>query len=227
MGALYGLIFDVDGVIADTEAVNARASIEVFADLFGVSGVVRGDFEAGLGRGAKEYVLAAAKVHSLELSAEQIEAATKLRQEYFLDILSCESLAAFAGVLELMGQVVDSPDFGVAIATSSTLEKSRAVLESAKIPYRQMVYVNGNDVKYKKPDPELFLIAADRLGIAPAKCAVIEDAPDGVQAAKAAGAKCIAVTNSTTADKLSQADLICNSLEHVNLETVIGLLANS
>ena len=171
MGALYGLIFDVDGVIADTEAVNARASIEVFADLFGVSGVVRGDFEAGLGRGAKEYVLAAAKVHSLELSAEQIEAATKLRQEYFLDILSCESLAAFAGVLELMGQAVDSPDFGIAIATSSTLEKSRAVLESAKIPYRQMVYVNGNDVKYKKPDPELFLIAADRLGIAPAKCA--------------------------------------------------------
>ena len=48
MGALYGLIFDVDGVIADTEAVNARASIKVFADLFGVSGVVRSDFEAAL-----------------------------------------------------------------------------------------------------------------------------------------------------------------------------------
>ena len=227
MGALYGLIFDVDGVIADTEAVNARASIKVFADLFGVSGVVRSDFEAGLGRGAEQYVLAAAKVHSLELTAEQIEAATKLRQEYFLDILSCEPLAAFAGVLELMGQAVDSPDFGIAIATSSTLEKSRAVLESAKIPYRQMVYVNGNDVKYKKPDPELFLIAADRLGIAPAKCAVIEDAPDGVQAAKAAGAKCIAVTNSTRAEKLSHADLICDSLEQIDIETVIGLLTNS
>ena len=49
---LYGIIFDVDGVIADTEAVNSRASIKVFADLFGVEGVVREDFEAGLGRGA-------------------------------------------------------------------------------------------------------------------------------------------------------------------------------
>ena len=227
MSALYGLIFDVDGVIADTEVVNAQASIKVFADLFGVSGVLRGDFEAGLGRGAEQYVLAAAKVHNLELTAEQIEAATKLRQKYFLDILSCEPLPAFAGVLELIGQVMASPNFGVAIATSSTLEKSRAVLESAKSPYRQMVYVNGNDVKHKKPDPELFLIAADRLGIDPAKCVVIEDAPDGVQAAKAAGFKCIAVTNSTTTDKLSEADLICDSLEQINLETVIGLLTNS
>ncbi|MFC1677100.1 HAD family hydrolase [Planctomycetota bacterium] len=227
MSELYGLIFDVDGVIADTEGVNARASIKVFAELFGVSGVVRGDFEAGLGRGAQEYVMAAARVHGLKLTAEQIETATKLRQEYFFDILSGEPLPAFPGVLELITQAMASPRFGAAIATSSTLEKSHAVLESAKIPYRQMVYVNGNDVKHKKPDPELFLIAADRLGIAPANCVVIEDAPDGVQAAKAAGAKCIAVTNSTTADKLSQADLICDSLEQINLETVIGLLVNS
>jgi len=61
----YGLIFDVDGVITDTEPVNAQASIEVFADLFGVEGVQRSDFEAGLGRGAEEYVKAAARVHCL------------------------------------------------------------------------------------------------------------------------------------------------------------------
>ena len=70
---MYGLIFDVDGVIADTEAVNARASIKVFADLFGVHGVRREDFEAGLGRGAEQYVLAAAKIHNLELTTQQIE----------------------------------------------------------------------------------------------------------------------------------------------------------
>ncbi len=53
MSALYGLIFDVDGVIADTEAVNARASIRVFADLFGVDGVKRKDFEKALVAGQK------------------------------------------------------------------------------------------------------------------------------------------------------------------------------
>ena len=221
---LYGLIFDVDGVIADTEAVNARASIMVFEDLFGVKGVKREDFEAGLGRGAEEYVKAAAKIHGLELTKEQVEKATQLRQEYFLRILSEEPLPAFPGVLELMDKAIQSEDFRVAIATSGTFEKSSAVLNAAKVPYQKMVYINGNDVKNKKPAPELFLLAAERMGIAPANCVVIEDAPNGVKAAKAAGARCIAITNSTDAAKLSQADLVCDSLEQIDLQTVIELL---
>lgn len=227
MSKLYGLIFDVDGVIADTEAVNARASIKVFADLFCVEGVVRKDFEAGLGRGAEEYVKAAATIHGLELSDEQIEKATQLRQEYFLKILREEPLPALPGVLELMEKAMQIEDFRVAIATSGTLEKSRAVLEAAKVPYQKLVYINGNDVKKKKPDPELFLAAASRMGIKPANCVVIEDAPNGVQAAKAAGAKCIAVTNSTSAANLQQADLVCDSLERIDLEMIIELIRRS
>jgi beta-phosphoglucomutase-like phosphatase (HAD superfamily) len=56
------------------------------------------------------------------------------------------------------------------------------------------------------------------------RCVVIEDAPDGVAAAKAAGCKCIAVTNSTTAEKLTDADLIVDSLAEVNIERVLTLL---
>lgn len=224
MTQLYGLIFDIDGVIADTEAVNARASIKVFAELFGIVGVVREDFEAGLGRGAEEYVKAGAGVHGLELTGKQIKAATQLRQEYFLKILSEEPLPPFGGVLELMDKAMQRQDFRVAIATSGTLEKSRAVLNAAKVPYQKMVYINGNDVKNKKPDPELFLLAARRMGIEPANCVVIEDAPNGVQAAKAAGAKCIAVTNSTNAANLRQADLVCNSLEQIDLDTIVKLI---
>jgi HAD superfamily hydrolase (TIGR01509 family) len=221
---LYGLIFDVDGVIADTEAVNARASIRVFEYLFDVKDVKREDFEAGLGRGAEEYVKAAARVHGLELTEEQVEKATQLRQEYFLRILRQEPLPPFPGVLELMNKAMQSEYFKVAIATSGTLEKSRAVLNAAKVPYQKMVYIKGDDVTNKKPDPELFLLAAEGMGIEPANCVVIEDAPNGVQAAKAAGAKCIAVTNSTNAAKLSKADLVCDSLEQIDLQTVIELL---
>jgi HAD superfamily hydrolase (TIGR01509 family) len=224
MDRLYGLIFDVDGVIADTEAVNSRASIQVFEDLFGVTGVKREDFEAGLGRGAEEYVRAAARVHGLELTGEQVAQATKMRQENFLKILREEPLPAFDGVLELMEQALEREDFRVAIATSGTLEKSRAVLEATNVPYERMVYITGSDVKNKKPHPELFLLAAERMGIEPTNCLVIEDAPNGVQAAKAAGAKCIAVTNSTSAEKLTEADLVCGSLEEVDLETVIQLI---
>ncbi len=226
MSKLYGLIFDVDGVIADTEAVNARASIKVFEDLFAILGVKREDFEAGLGRGAAEYVKAAARVHGLELTEEQIKKATQLRQEYFLNILSEEPLPAFPGVLELIEEAMQKEDFRVAIATSSTPEKSRAVLESAKIPFQKMVYITGSDVKNKKPNPELFLLAAERMGIELANCAVIEDAPNGVQAAKAAGAKCIAVTNSTNTANLCEADLVCDSLEQIDLATIIKLIQN-
>jgi HAD superfamily hydrolase (TIGR01509 family) len=115
-------------------------------------------------------------------------------------------------------------DFRVAIATSSTREKSEAVLKSAQIPYKQMVYVTGSDVKNRKPHPELFLMASNRLGLPPASCVVIEDAPNGVAAAHAAGCRCVAVTNSTSKEKLAAADRIVSSLDEMDLQTVVNLL---
>ncbi|MBN1846572.1 MAG: HAD family phosphatase [Sedimentisphaerales bacterium] len=220
---MYGLLFDVDGVIADTEAVNARASIQMFADLFGLRGVCRADFAAGLGRGAEAYVRAAAAVHGFEMTDEQVARASRVRQDYFLAILRAEPLGPFPGVVELMNAALARPDVRVAIATSSTREKSQAVLESAAIPYRQMAYVTGSDVTRKKPHPELFLTAAQRIELPPQRCVVIEDAPDGVEAAHNAGCKCIAVTNSTTAENLSRADLIVNTLSEIDLKTIVRL----
>ena len=72
MGKLYGLIFDVDGVIADTEAVNARASIQVFAELFDLHDVVREDFEAGLGRLLDYGVIVPRLQRLYEWSAEEL-----------------------------------------------------------------------------------------------------------------------------------------------------------
>ncbi|WP_372794685.1 HAD family hydrolase [Pontiella sp.] len=224
MDKQFGLIFDVDGVIADTERVNAEASIKVFADLFGVAGVRRADFEAGLGRGAAEYVRSAARVHGLELSDEQVTAASEARQSNFLAMLEAEALPAFPGVLELMHAAMESGRFRVGIATSSTREKSEAVLKSAGVPYTEMVYVTGSDVTHKKPHPELFLTAAEKLGLAPARCVVIEDAPNGVEAAGAAGCRCIAVTNSAGRDKLKDADRIVDSLAELDLQALEILL---
>jgi len=224
MYRLYGLIFDVDGVIADTEPVNAKVTIKVFEDMFGLKGVKPEDFAEGIGRGAEKYVKAAADVHGLHLTDEQIKAAAQLREQYLIKAMQEEPLPAFPGVLELMNKALQRQDFRLAIATSASLELSRSILESAKVPYQKMVYVTGSEIKRKKPDPELFLVAASRMGILPKNCVVFEDAPSGVQAAKAAGVKCIAVTNSTTAENLSQADLICDSLEQVDLDTIRNLI---
>jgi HAD superfamily hydrolase (TIGR01509 family) len=221
---LYGLIFDVDGVIADTEPVNARVTIRILKDMFNLDGVRPEDFNAGIGKGAEKYVQAGADAHSLKLTDQQVKDAAKLREKYLIETIQSEPLSAFPGVLELINGALQRQNFRLAIATSASLELSRAILESAKIPYRRMVYVTGSEIKSKKPDPELFLVAASRMGIIPAHCVVIEDAPSGVQAAKAAGAKCIAVTNSTTAENLSQADLVCDSLEKINLEKIQRLI---
>ncbi len=227
MATLYGLIFDVDGVIADTEAVNARASIAMFAEMFGLPGVVRADFEKGLGRGAAEYVRAAATIHGLELTDEEVAAATEMRQQKFLEMLRQDPLPPFDGVLDLMGQALAHPIFRVAIATSGTREKSQAVLDSAGIPWQQMTYITGSDVRNKKPHPELFLTAARHAGLLPGRCVVIEDAPDGVAAAKAAGARCIAVTNSTTPEKLAASDRIISTLTEIDINSVIQLIENA
>ncbi|OHB54641.1 MAG: hypothetical protein A2173_06190 [Planctomycetes bacterium RBG_13_44_8b] len=224
MNKLHGLIFDVDGVIADTEPVNARVTIKVFEDMFGLKGVKPEDFTTGIGKGAEKYVKAAADVHGLSLTDGQIKAAAQLREQYLIKAMQEEPLPAFSGVLELINAALQRRDFRLAIATSASLGLSRAILESAKVPYQKMVYVTGSEITRKKPDPELFLVAASQMGILPKNCVVFEDAPSGVQAAKAAGAKCIAVTNSTTAENLSQADLICDSLEQINLTTIIKLI---
>jgi HAD superfamily hydrolase (TIGR01509 family) len=224
MDKLYGLIFDVDGVIADTEGPTAAATIKVFEDLFGVKGVQRDDFEAGLGKGAVAYILAAAKIHGVEMTVEQLAQADRMREDNFIELVEQSPLPAFDGVLELMDAGLARSDFRLAIATSSSRRMSEPVLRSAKVPYGKMAYVTGSDVTHKKPHPEIFLKAAEQISIAPANCVIIEDTPGGVEAARAAGAKCIAVTNTATPEILKGADRICSSLARIDLPTVLRLL---
>jgi len=222
----YGLIFDMDGVIADTEGLNARASIRAFAELFNLPGVKREDFEAGIGRGAEAYTRAAAEANGLAMSDDDVRRAVDARQEFLLAMLASDPLPAFAGVLALMKAALASSDWAVAIATGSTQEIADAVIKSAQVPYAQMVVITGSEPHARKPAPDMFLAAADRLGVEPSQCVVIEDAPSGVRAAKAAGAKCIAVTNSFDASRLTEADLIVGSLANVSLATLTGLLGS-
>ncbi len=224
MNAEYGLIFDVDGLIGDTEPINAKVTIRVLDEMFGLKGVKYEDFAAGYGRGAEAYVKAGARVHGLELTDEQARAAAQVRERYLAETVRKEGLPAFPGVLDLIHAALGQDGFRLAIATSATRELSEAILEAVKVPYQRMAYVSGSEVTKKKPDPQIFLIAIRRLGIEAARCVVFEDAPSGVRAAKAAGAKCIAVTNTVSAERLSGADVICDSLEKVNLAMVQTLV---
>ncbi len=225
MNEMYGLIFDMDGVIADTEDVNARATIRVFYELFGAEDLKREDFNDGIGKGAEAYILAAARIHGIKIDNEQLAKAAKLREKYIIELYVKEP-RVFPGALELINTAIKANNFKAAIGTSSSRDISQEILKAANVPFHKMVYVTGDMVTNKKPDPELYLAAASELKIEPRKCVVIEDAPSGVQAAKTAGCKCIAVTNTTTADKLSRADLIVESLEEIDLEKITALINN-
>ncbi|MBP7051264.1 MAG: HAD family phosphatase [Phycisphaerae bacterium] len=220
MSREHGLIFDVDGLIANTEPINAKVTIRVLDEMFGLKNVKDEDFTLGYGRGAEAYVKAGARVHGLELTEEQAHAAAEVRESRLAQTIREEGLPAFPGVLDLIHAALGQDGFRLSIATSASRELSEAILTAVKVPYERMAYVSGSDVTKKKPDPQVFLIAIRRLGIPAARCVVFEDAPSGVQAAKAAGARCIAVTNTVLANELDGADLIVNSLEKVTLATV-------
>lgn len=220
----YGILFDVDGVVADSETVNITATQQAFAQELDMHDVLAADFHAGIGRGAHEYVRAGARARRRILTDEEVQAVVEARQREFLALLAAEPLPAFPGVLPLIQQALASEDICTAIATSSTREKSQAVLQSASVPFERMVYVCGDDVSKKKPDPEVFSLTCQRMNMAPERCVVLEDAPNGVQAAQAAGCQCVAVTNTHEAKELKAADWVVESLDDVSLTAIRALI---
>jgi len=84
--------------------------------------------------------------------------------------------------------------------------------------------VAGDEVKHGKPDPEIFLKAADKIGMPPARCVVFEDAVAGIQAARAAGMKVVAVTTTRKAEDLHEADIIVNQLNQLSTNAIAKLL---
>ena len=217
-----GLLFDVDGVIADTETVNAEASVEVFQALCGTQ-VHPDDFRPFIGAGAERYVMGVAEKCGVTIDVHE---ATARREQNFLRLVSEQGLVCLPGVMELIRQAQQAPDFRLAIATSGSPTKALPVLEAVGLePHHDFdVVITAADVTRKKPDPEIYLVASARLGLPPTQCVVIEDAPAGVEAAKRAGACAIAVTNSTSAENLGDADRVVESVALLSLDVLRELV---
>ena len=104
----------------------------------------------------------------------------------------------------------------IAVASSADQRKVMGNLKKIGLPpdYFDAIVV-GEDVSLKKPVPDIFLLAANRLKLEPEECLVIEDAVSGVAVAKAAGSRCLALTTSFCQEELAQADLFAADLAHV------------
>lgn len=218
---MYGLVFDVDGILGDTEGLSVTATNRMYETLYGFT-VDPEEFTPFIGTGAERYCIGPAEKRGVTIDLAQ---AVELRHKYFLELLVTDPDISFPGIHPLIEAAAASPEWKLGIATSSPGKKSAQTLKSSRVNTDLFdVWIHGDMISHKKPHPEIYERAARELGLAPSACVAVEDAILGVQSARSAGMKVIAVTNSFPAEALQEADIIVSSLEEVTLDTALHLL---
>jgi beta-phosphoglucomutase len=217
----YAVIWDVDGTLVDT----AELHFEAWASLSRQLGkpFTRADFAATFGRRNPEII------HQLFGSefAEREVADLGQRKEDLYRAAARHGVDLLPGVRPLL-EGLHAAGFRQAIGSSAPRENLDLILELTRTKPYFAALVSMEDTQRGKPDPQVFQVAAARLGVAPQHCLVFEDAVAGVQAAKAGGMKCIAVRfvghHPETTLKAAGADLIVESLERISVRTVRRIL---
>lgn len=220
----YGLIFDVDGVLADTEAISAQAATDAFRDLYGVE-IPLHEHRAFIGSTPTVHVEALARRHGLRID---IEATVAAHLENFLEGMSAAGEVTYPGVKPLLENVTQYEEWRLGLATGSGRTRSEATLAKVAVDSTLFTaWVTGDDIDCPKPDPEIYHRVASRLELFPRQCVVIEDSVAGVAAAKAASMYCIAVTNTFPGEALRAADRIVDSLEAVTVTMLYDVVVGS
>ncbi|MDI6774162.1 MAG: HAD-IA family hydrolase [Verrucomicrobiota bacterium] len=206
MATIRGVIFEMDGVLVDTERYICEAAIRMFVER-GLT-VTPEDFRPFVGEGENRYLGGVAERYRFRLDLERDKART---YEIYGELVAGR-LEPLPGAREFIA-ACRARALRLALATSADRVKMLINLREANLPPRVFdATVNGQEVARAKPAPEIFLLAAQRLGMPTGACLVVEDAVNGVKAAKAAGARCLALTGAFTREQLAGADFYAVSL---------------
>jgi len=217
MPEIAAVIWDMDGVLADTAPHHLLAWQETFAKR-GIN-FTEADFKRGFGIRNDAIIK---NTLGEQVTPDEIEAIAREKEATFRRIIG-KDIKPLPGALELV-KALDEGGISMAIASSTTIENIHLIVGSLGIADYFKAVITGHDVTEGKPSPQVFLLAAQRLGAEPKNCIVIEDAVAGVKAAKSAGMYCVAVSNSHPQEKLKEADLIVDSLEEVTVKDLEGLV---
>jgi len=216
--ASAGVIFDLDGVIVDSEPLQHEAYNRVL-ERFGVR-VERDEYGRewiAAGRGP-EY---AVRTYALPLAAEQLR---RLKDPVYHALLR-EAAALVPGARAALARL--SAAFPVALATNSNESDTAFILDRFDLRRFFSAVVTRDQYRDPKPAPDAFRTAAACLQLPPARCVVIEDAYKGVVAATDAGCFCIAMPHGYTADNdFSRAHMVVGSLDEVTVELIDTLVGN-
>ena len=193
-----GVIFDVDGVLVDSY----DAHFQSWRDILSESGLelTEEGFARTFGRTSREII---AQFWGDGVSAAESRAIDDRKEALYRDIVR-RSFPAMAGAVELI-DALRGAGLALAVGSSAPPENVALSLDGLARRHAFAAVVTGHDVTRGKPDPQVFLLAAQRLGIVPRCCVVIEDAQAGIRAAGAAGMASVALLGTATAEKLRDA----------------------
>jgi beta-phosphoglucomutase len=212
------VLFDMDGVLVDSEPIINAAAIRALAE-FGIQARPE-DFEPFVGAGEDRYVGGVAELHGQAYVLEM----KHRTYEWYLKLLPGMG-RAFPGARQLV-ELLHEQGIACAVASSADRIKVEANLKTVLgVPLDLFgALVTGEDVVRRKPHPDIFLEAARRLGRPSAACCVVEDAINGVEAAKAAGMRCVAVATSFSAAALAAAgaDLVRPAIAEITLDDLLA-----
>jgi len=211
------VIWDMDGVIADTAPYHFRA----WQDVFQKRGVnfTEDTFKRNFGQRNDTIIR---NTLGSELSPSEVEIIAAEKEQNYRQRVK-KNIKPLPGAIQLL-RGLKKYDFVQALASSAPVENIQLVLHGLGIDSFFQAIVSGREVKEGKPSPQGFLLAAKRLGVKPQNCIVIEDAIAGVTAAKRGGMHCIAVPNTHSKANLKEADLIVDTLETIMASDLDNLL---
>ncbi len=210
---IKAVIFDLDGVIADSEPLHEESERKVFSK-FGVT-MGKEDFAMSKGRAFRDVVRLIAKKYKKEIDVEEAVIA-----KYEILTQSWGKVKMYPGVIELLKRL---EGFKLAVATGSLRPFAEAVLDSFLIKDAFDVLVTASDFEKGKPDPEPFLMTVNKLGLRPEECVVVEDSVNGVISAKDAGASTIAITTTFGKKEFKIADVVVDSLDEIDVAMIKDL----
>ena len=207
---MKAVIFDMDGVIIDSEPIHNRLLLDTFSK-YKIPFDIK-DFDLYVGTTTPSLFKKLIATHNLKLTlAELLEYQSKIT----LAAMADDTLEPIEGIRELL-QLLKDRNIPTAIASSSSLDLIMTVVEKFGLTDYFQCYTSGEDLLHSKPDPAIYLLTAKKLGVNPSDCLVIEDAKLGVQAAKAANMTCIGFHNPNSGNQdLSKADMIVNKISEI------------
>ena len=209
------VLWDMDGVLVDTAPFHFQAWRELFQSLG--KAFADADFRRTFGL-RNDAIL---RDILGELAPAEVERLAQRKEGLYREKIEGR-VTAIPGAIDLLRRLQQGGR-KMAIVSSAPGENVRVVLRSLGLEGVFEAVVAEEDTLKGKPDPQGFLLAAEKLGVAAGECVVLEDAPGGVEAAKGAGMRCIGLATSRPREALAGADLVVDSLEEAAVYSFLGI----